>query len=247
MIHFLRRIRKKLLSENKFSKYILYAIGEIVLVVIGILIALQINNWNEERKTEKIASTYVGKIIGDLDRDLKNIDSLVALAKSNRTVANGYFNYYKNQENPEVETLLDTIQQLILAKYRYTPVNFTFKDMLSSGNSNLLDENQRAALIDLANSQDFFLIVFEKNIDEIIRSEREVNAYFEIWSTSNGIDFYDKLGAQQPLEDKIEGLLHGHNVLSGYLTLGRGTFWLEEVISAKTQLALKTLKKPPSK
>ncbi|MFX0556562.1 DUF6090 family protein [Maribacter sp. CXY002] len=50
MIKFFRRIRQKLLSENKFSKYLAYAIGEIVLVVIGILIALQINNWNEERK-----------------------------------------------------------------------------------------------------------------------------------------------------------------------------------------------------
>ena len=50
MINFFRKIRQKLLSENKFSIYMLYAIGEIVLVVIGILIALQINNWNEFKK-----------------------------------------------------------------------------------------------------------------------------------------------------------------------------------------------------
>lgn len=49
MIRFFRRIRRNLLSENKFSRYLLYAIGEIVLVVIGILIALQINNWNNQR------------------------------------------------------------------------------------------------------------------------------------------------------------------------------------------------------
>ncbi len=49
MINFFRRFRQRLLSENKFSKYFLYAMGEIVHVVIGILIALQINNWNEER------------------------------------------------------------------------------------------------------------------------------------------------------------------------------------------------------
>ena len=52
MIKFFRHIRKSLLMENKNSKYFKYAIGEIVLVVIGILIALQINNWNEERKTK---------------------------------------------------------------------------------------------------------------------------------------------------------------------------------------------------
>ena len=50
MIKFFRRIRQKLLSESKFSKYLLYAIGEIVLVMIGILLALQVNTWNEQKK-----------------------------------------------------------------------------------------------------------------------------------------------------------------------------------------------------
>ncbi len=50
MIKFFRKIRQKLITENKFSKYLIYAIGEIVLVVIGILIALAINNWKEEKK-----------------------------------------------------------------------------------------------------------------------------------------------------------------------------------------------------
>ncbi|UCD61312.1 MAG: hypothetical protein JSV59_01670, partial [Flavobacteriaceae bacterium] len=49
MIGFLRKIRKKLAEDNQFFKYSRYAIGEIVLVVVGILIALQINNWNNNR------------------------------------------------------------------------------------------------------------------------------------------------------------------------------------------------------
>ena len=53
MIKFFRKIRQNLLSENKFSKYLMYAIGEIILVVIGILIALQVNTWNENRKINK--------------------------------------------------------------------------------------------------------------------------------------------------------------------------------------------------
>ena len=51
MFHFFRRIRQAFLTDNKYQKYLIYAIGEVLLVVIGILIALQINNWNENRKT----------------------------------------------------------------------------------------------------------------------------------------------------------------------------------------------------
>ena len=50
MIKFFRNIRQSLLSESKFSKYLLYAIGEIALVMIGILLALRVSNWNESRK-----------------------------------------------------------------------------------------------------------------------------------------------------------------------------------------------------
>ena len=69
MIKFFRKIRQRLLTENKFNKYFLYAIGEIVLVVIGILIALQINNWNDNQKDQKQARTYLKGIIQDLRVD----------------------------------------------------------------------------------------------------------------------------------------------------------------------------------
>ena len=52
MIKFFRKIRQNLLSEENTGNYLKYALGEIVLVVIGILMALQINNWNEQRKTD---------------------------------------------------------------------------------------------------------------------------------------------------------------------------------------------------
>jgi len=86
MIQFFRRIRHQLLSENlperngsvragKFSKYILYAIGEIILVVLGILIALQINNWNEIRKLKGIEIKTLRELRSDLTQsmiDIKN-------------------------------------------------------------------------------------------------------------------------------------------------------------------------------
>jgi len=72
MIPFFRKIRKKMADDNKPLKYARYAIGEIILVVIGILIALQINTWNEERKTKK----FEDEILYLISENLKN-DSIL--------------------------------------------------------------------------------------------------------------------------------------------------------------------------
>ena len=71
MIKFFRKIRQKLLTENKFSKYLIYAIGEIVLVVVGILIALQINNQNESRKEKELEIELINLLISDLEEKRK--------------------------------------------------------------------------------------------------------------------------------------------------------------------------------
>ena len=65
MINFFRRIRQNLLSEGKTGKYLKYAIGETVLVVIGILMALQINNWNENRKKREQEAYYLNQLLED--------------------------------------------------------------------------------------------------------------------------------------------------------------------------------------
>jgi len=76
MIKFFRKIRQNLLTENKFSKYLIYAIGEIILVVIGILIALSINNWNEVQKGNMKATTILKEIRSDMFKDLDLIEEL---------------------------------------------------------------------------------------------------------------------------------------------------------------------------
>jgi hypothetical protein len=68
MIKFFRHIRQQLLTENKFSKYLLYAIGEVVLVMVGILLALQVNNWNEGKKREQIEKAF----LRDINQEFKD-------------------------------------------------------------------------------------------------------------------------------------------------------------------------------
>jgi len=84
MIKFFRKIRQQLLTENKFSRYLLYAIGEIILVVIGILIALQLNNYNDYRK-QREAETLMLK---NFHRDLV-LDTLQANLKINEALISG--------------------------------------------------------------------------------------------------------------------------------------------------------------
>ena len=78
MIKFFRKIRERLLSENKFSKYLIYAIGEIILVVIGILIALQINNWNEKRQEANQEKITLSNLNDEFQDNLMDLDSINA-------------------------------------------------------------------------------------------------------------------------------------------------------------------------
>jgi hypothetical protein len=75
MINFFRKIRRQLANENKFAKYFRYAFGEILLVVIGILIALQVNNWNEQRKQDAEFKVTLEQIYNALKIDVDDYDS----------------------------------------------------------------------------------------------------------------------------------------------------------------------------
>jgi hypothetical protein len=79
MIKFFRKIRQNLLTEGKTGKYFKYALGEIILVVIGILIALQINNWNEYRKDINKSRAILGEFKKDLASDTTGINRVVRL------------------------------------------------------------------------------------------------------------------------------------------------------------------------
>jgi len=98
MIKFFRKIRQRLLTENKCSKYLLYAIGEIVLVVIGILIALQINNHNEERKSEEQVTATLLQVHTELAENIKDIDDMFLDFLEKDTIVNNIMN---NKFNPD--------------------------------------------------------------------------------------------------------------------------------------------------
>jgi hypothetical protein len=85
MINFFRKIRQNMLTENKVSKYLLYAIGEIILVVIGILIALQVNNWNQERYQKETEAIYLTQLLEETRADSIFFQSRLVLFEKQST------------------------------------------------------------------------------------------------------------------------------------------------------------------
>ena len=125
MIKFFRQIRKALLAENKFSKYLIYAIGEIILVVIGILIALQINNNNEIKKNRAKVDNLLEKIQLNIESDLDRInwlltrqslkDSLISLVLNDQVGRADY----ENPTNSGLRTIVITYDQINLKKHSF--------------------------------------------------------------------------------------------------------------------------------
>jgi hypothetical protein len=113
MIKFFRKIRQNLLSEGKTSKYLKYVIGEIVLVVIGILIALSINNWNEEKRDRKIEKDYVILLIEDLKIDTTKLSILVKAFKKKEFEIDTVLSMYSKLANSYNDTLWRNLPSVI--------------------------------------------------------------------------------------------------------------------------------------
>ena len=134
MIKFFRKIRQNLLNEGKTAKYFKYAIGEIVLVVIGILIALQINNWKEnklERKQEKA-------ILNQLNSEFKsNLDQLDEKIKSKTELMKSVLKLLNYIDNPKLR-IKDSIDYHLARTIPYSTFDPIVNDLASSGNLRLI-------------------------------------------------------------------------------------------------------------
>ena len=100
MIKFFRKIRQKMLSENKFNTYLIYAIGEIILVVIGILIALYINNLNTEKQDSITLKGYLNNIAENIELDQINLNQISTFRDSS-VIGSKYFMKMIEQESKE--------------------------------------------------------------------------------------------------------------------------------------------------
>ena len=135
MIKLFRNIRQNLLAEGKTSKYFQYALGEIVLVVIGILIALQINNWNENRKERIQEVKYLENIKSDIAIEQINNDRMLELRLKKAEAASGML-FRKTPKGAQELEVFEESWRLVYFWQSYIPNNSVFKELSSSGHLN---------------------------------------------------------------------------------------------------------------
>jgi Family of unknown function (DUF6090) len=148
MIKFFRKIRQNLLSEGKTGKYFKYAVGEIVLVVIGILIALQLNNLNDERKTENLRQVYYKQLLQDFEKDKAYIKEHSSIIDSNTVKVKAFKEIY-NQPNQPIFQIISETTNLDWAFRNVQFKSNTISTLENTGDVKLIVPNIREKLISL--------------------------------------------------------------------------------------------------
>ncbi len=138
MIKFFRKIRKNLLNEGKTSKYFKYAIGEIILVVIGILIALQINNWNEDKIDRRIEKTIMRNINVEFKNNLFKIKTSIKNYKETEQSIRLLMSYMKFSSEQLSQINVDSLIENSIDTYDFRPTQNALTEIISSGNLKLI-------------------------------------------------------------------------------------------------------------
>lgn len=198
MIRFFRKIRQQELRENNLGKYLLYATGEILLVVIGILIALQINSWSEERKKEALRVSYKMSLINDLTMDTLLLSDLIAENYGDLESLDKQRGRFLGKDTP-VDTLIKIARSEfnpnLNTRFQYN--RNTLNTLISSGNIDLFSSDFNEMLMTLISSQDiarentrYFAEIYSSKIsrysDEFLVSRHQnSNIVNSIWADTD--------------------------------------------------------------
>ena len=232
MLKFFRETRQSLLSEGKLSKYLLYAIGEILLVMIGILLALQVNNWNQDLKDirkEKL-------ILKELNKEFKlNKEQLDTVLYHHNRIAEGLKNVTDIMPITFEDISLDSLTTDLWKTfkcYTFNPSNGTTNALINSGSIELIRNEELRHLLISWND-----LIFDYQEEEIIQQQfgyDYYNPYFLEYFNWD-LDFSDPRNDLKMLTTlKFENLLkeqqsNNDNILKG-VELGRVQAALEKII-----------------
>ena len=181
MLTFFRKIRRNLLSNSQFFNYLQYAVGEIALVVLGILIALQINNWNENRKDINKSKAILGEFKKDLASDTTGINRVVKLLERQTSYEAWALNrvvYDKNQVDSLKKAFFGPVHQEFVQDRTYNKLqvsqNPNLTGFLDLQNSLTEYYTDTKFLLDYYNQEEerFYK---DYNTDKVLRGELEMD------------------------------------------------------------------------
>lgn len=172
MIKFFNKIRQRLLAENRFGRYLIYAIGEILIILTGILIAVQINNWNELRKEEQVRKTYLNQLLLDFESDKTYYASKISQMESGAEKYKKYLDLY-TIPNVDVPTILSGILKIGIGTFSINFESTTINTLISTGDIKILPETMRNKLTHYLGLQNITKTVHETNMagaDDVLES-----------------------------------------------------------------------------
>ena len=251
MIKLFRRIRQNLLSQGKTGKYFKYAIGEILLVVIGILIALQINNWNEQNKNNQIEETYLIRLNQDLDGDIMSWGKLI---EDEEKRFKGIKEFIKFGLNKNIDSVLNVFPHFnIIVRWDDLTINqVTFDEMKNSGKLDIISND--SIKISLLELDQLYQKIIERNATRKLSHDKHISdPIFDILNTLNFIVLDNKLSELHPktytreeLESHLElirndlfNLFHNQEFMNSLVT----SIYNYELVSGELQEAHSKAKK----
>lgn len=133
MFRIFRRARQEASSDKESMKFLRYALGEIFLVVVGILIALQINNWNEERKEQRQIAEYAQALVDDLKGDIVMLETVQRTAARVVSSAEDLRDYMRKRDIEDVDNLRLAYHTTFVSYRPYSWNLATLRQLISSG------------------------------------------------------------------------------------------------------------------
>ena len=194
MIKFFRKIRFGMISKNKISNYIIYAIGEIVLVVIGILIALQINNWNEERKDRIQEQNILALLREEFISNLHQIENKIKLRNNIMEESSEVLDYMDSQKDIELDSLIQKISAMVLAP-TFDPIQ---NQMLNSERLQLIQNdtlrrylsNWPSSILDLREQENEWVLIYNNiTVPFLIDFGIARNVHLSFYNNTNNLNY----------------------------------------------------------
>ena len=168
MIKFFRKIRQNLLMENRTAKYFKYAIGEIVLVVIGILIALQINTWNINRINANLEIEYLIGLKNDLENQVRDLEEVKNFSNNINNQAEAILAAYNLKNSlKDIDSFNTKISQIMYSR-SFPDIRTTFNELNSTGQLKLIQNKKlRSQVIEFYQNSSEHYNSIQGNIKEV--------------------------------------------------------------------------------